>query len=88
MVKQIIKTYIMDEKDNIVRVYTGSALKVNLLKDELEQKGIAGLIQNDFQSGVAAGFAGGLPSAIDLFIQESDLKKAEPVIQEFIQRNQ
>ena len=77
----------MEEKDNIIRVYSGTELQVNLLKDELEQNGIPGLIQNNFNSGVVAGFAGGIPSGIDLFIQESDLTKAEPYIKEFIQRN-
>ena len=38
-------------------------------------------------SGVVAGFSGGVPSAVDLFIQESDLKKSEPIIKEFIQQN-
>lgn len=77
----------MKEKNQTARVFTGTELLVNLLKDELEQIGIPGMIQNDFNSGVVAGFSGGTPSAIDLFIQESDLKKAEPIIREFIQRN-
>jgi len=44
-------------------------------------------MQDDFQAGLSAGFAGSTPSAIDIFIQESDLKKAEPIINDFIQKN-
>lgn len=73
----------MKEKNNLIRVYSEIELTVNLLKDELEKFGIAGMIQNDFNSGVSAGFSGGIQSSIDLFIQELDLEKAEPIIREF-----
>lgn len=81
------KSYKMKEKNQITKVFTGTELLVKLLKDELEQIGISSIIQNDYNSGVLAGFSGGTPSTIDLFIQESDLKKAEPIIRGFIQRN-
>lgn len=77
----------MKDKNKLIRVYSGSELTVNLLKDELEQIGISGLIQNDFNSGIMAGFSGGVPSSIDLFIQESDLKEAEPIINDFIRKD-
>jgi hypothetical protein len=57
----------MNENDNLVRIYTGTELTVNLLNTELEKVGISGIIQNDFESGTSAGVAGN-PSAIDLFI--------------------
>ena len=74
----------MKDKNKIIRVYSGTELAVNLLKDELAQIGISGLIQNDINSGIAAGFSGGSPSSVDLFIQEFDLKEAEPIINDFI----
>jgi hypothetical protein len=77
----------MNKGSYLIRVYTGTELTVALLKDELEKVGISSMIQNDFKSGVSAGFSGGIPSAIDLFIQEFDLKKAEPIIREFINTN-
>jgi hypothetical protein len=73
----------MKENSNLIRVYSGTELTVNLLKDELEKFGISSMIQNDFNSGVSAGFSGGVPSSIDLFIQELDLGKAEPILSEF-----
>ena len=77
----------MKENSNLIRIYSGTELTVNLLKDELDGFGIPSMIQNDFNSGVSAGFSGGVPSAIDLFIQESDLGKAEPILIEFIEIN-
>ena len=81
------KTPIMKEKNNLIRVYTGTEVTVLLLMDELEKNGIPGIIQNDFNSGVIAGFSAGTSSAVDLFIQETELKKAEPIISGFVQIN-
>ncbi len=77
----------MKENSNLIRVYSGTELTVNLLKDELESFGISSMIKNDFNSGVSAGFSGGVPSSIDLLIQEFDLGKAEPIISEFRKTN-
>lgn len=77
----------MKGNNSLIRVYSGTELTVNLLKDELESFGIPGMIQNDFNSGISAGFSGGVSSSVDLFIQESDLEKAEPFIQEFREIN-
>lgn len=60
----------MKENSNLIRVYSGTELTVNLLKDELEKFGISSMIRNDFNSGVSAGFSGGVTSSIDLFIQD------------------
>jgi hypothetical protein len=73
----------MEERDRLIRVYTGSEVSVILLKGRLEEIGISALIQNDYKLGIDVGFVGGVSSAIDLFIKESDLKEAEPIINEF-----
>jgi len=77
----------MKKNSNLIRVYSGTELTVNLLKDELENLGISSMIRNDFKSGNSAGFAGGTLSSIDLLIQEIDLEKAKPIINEFIKAN-
>jgi len=73
----------MNMNDRLICVYSGTEMTVNLLKKILEETGIPALIQNDFNSGISAGFSGGVPSAIDLFIGETDLQKAEPIIADF-----
>lgn len=77
----------MKEKNKLIRVYTGTEISVILLKGKLEEIGISALIQNDYKSGIDAGFVGGVQSAIDLYIQQFDFKKAESIISEFIQNN-
>ena len=73
----------MKENDKLIKIYSGTEGLVRILKDKLEQKGILGTIKND--SGDS--FLSGTPIALDLFIRQIDIKKAEPVIQEFIKKN-
>ena len=58
-----------------------------LLKDLLEDIGVTSTIQNNYKSGIEVGFVGGVQSAIDLFIQQSDFETAEPLIRDFIAKN-
>ena len=77
----------MKDKNKLIRVFTGNEISAILLKGELEEIGISSLIQNDFRSGMAGGFGGGVPSAVDLFIQQSDQTMAQPIVNEFIESN-
>ena len=77
----------MREKNELIRVFPGTEISVILLNGELGGIGVTARIQNDFQSGVTGGFMGGTPSGVDLYIQLSDLEKAEPIINEFIKNN-
>ena len=72
-------------KNNLIRAFTGTEFEVILLKGELEENGISTMIRDDFTNSISAGFYGGTPSSIDLFINESDLVKAEPIIREYLQ---
>ena len=77
----------MKKATNLIRVFTGTEVTVILLKGKLEEIGIFAIVQNDYQSGNTAGFLGGIPSAIDLYIQEGDRNKAKPVINDFLKKN-
>lgn len=70
----------MTTKNGLVLVYTGSDVIVSRLKSELELKGINPIVRDGFKEGLAAGFVGGVPSAIDLFVTDSDLKDATEII--------
>ena len=67
-------------EDNIVKLYTGSDVIINHIKQELEANGISCLIKDGFKQGIDAGFVGGVPSAIDLFVLESDLERAVEIV--------
>jgi len=74
-------------KNKLIKVYTGTEVTVLLLKGLLENIGVKSTIQNNYKSGIEVGFVGGVQSAIDIFIQQSDFEKAEPIIRDFIARN-
>ena len=78
----------MKNGNDLIRIFTGTEVLVYLLKERLQEVEISALIKDDFQSGLTVGFVSGVPSAIDLYIQESDLKEAEPIVNEFIQKNE
>ena len=77
----------MKEKNKLVKVYTGTEVTVLLLKKLLEEIGVTSTIQNNYKSGIEVGFVGGIQSAIDLFILQSDFEGAEPLIRDFIAKN-
>ena len=77
----------MENKDELVHVFTGSDVMVERLKAELEANEIGVLIRNDFQSGIMAGFGGGVPSAIDIFVASADEKKAVAIIEAILHTN-
>ena len=76
----------MKERNGLIRVFTGSEVATLMLQGTLDEIGIGSFVQNDSQSGMAAGIAG-FPSFVDLYIQQSDLKNAEPLINEFMKAN-
>ncbi len=77
----------MTKRDELVRVFTCTELTCNLLKAELEKAGIPVMIRNEFQSAVAAGIGIGVPSAIDIYVAESNVEAAVSVIEEFLKDN-
>lgn len=69
--------------NDLILVFTGDEVTVQHLRGELEAISVKVHIQNDFAAGVSAGFAVGVPTAIDLYIREKDMEKAAPVVKEF-----
>ncbi|HLP74961.1 MAG TPA: DUF2007 domain-containing protein [Bacteroidales bacterium] len=74
-------------RDELIKVFTGSDVSVILLKGLLEETGIPSIIRNEYQSGINAGFFGGVPASVDLLIKESDFSRAEPLIRDFVSKN-
>jgi hypothetical protein len=74
-------------RNRLIKIYTGTEITVLLLQGLLEDIGVKSTIQNNYKSGVEIGFVGGVQSAVDIYIQQSDFEQAEPVIRDFIARN-
>lgn len=66
----------MSTDENYKRVYTGSEVNCQHLQQLFEEKGIPSRIRNDFDSGLRAGFGGGLPGQVQLFAMKSHLDEA------------
>jgi hypothetical protein len=73
----------MKENDKLIKAFSGTESLVHILKDKLEQNGILATIRNN--SGDS--FLSGTPIALDLYIRQLDIKKAELIIQEFVKKN-
>lgn len=66
----------MSEEDSYKRVYTGPDTNVQYLQELFEKAGIHSRVRNDFDSGLRAGFGGGLPGQVQLFVLRSHFDEA------------
>ncbi|RZS93531.1 putative signal transducing protein [Aquimarina brevivitae] len=63
------------------RVYTGSLINIQFLQGLLEERGIQCITRDDMKSGMMAGFGGGIPHHIQLFVKKTDVDEAIPIIE-------
>ncbi len=77
----------METKNELVRVFAGSVITVNLLKYELEKEGISTNIINENDVGTAFGAPSLTPYSVDLYILDTDLEKATPIVDGFLLTN-
>jgi len=72
-----------NEESETVLFFTGNKSEIAYLRGILDENGISSFLKNDFHSGAIAGFSGGLPTLIDLYILQADVAKAEPILKDF-----
>ncbi|SDS15691.1 putative signal transducing protein [Christiangramia echinicola] len=72
----------MSEEENYKRVYTGPETNVQYLQELFEKEEIHSRVRNDFDSGLRAGFGGGLPGQVLLFVWENQYEKAVKIARE------
>ncbi len=66
----------------LMKVFSGSEILALALQGKIEEAGVETVLKNNIQSATMAGF-GTTGQAVELFIQETDFAKANPVIEEF-----
>lgn len=66
----------------LMKIFSGSEILATALKMKLEVAGIDTLLKNNIQSGRLAGF-GTSGMAVELFIEEVDFGKADPIVEDF-----
>lgn len=62
------------------RLYTGSLINIQFLQTLLQEKGINSILRDEMKSGMMAGFGGGIPNHIQLFVKKTDLEAALPIV--------
>jgi hypothetical protein len=65
-----------------MKIFSGSEILAQALQQKIEAIGITTVLKNNIQSARLAGF-GNTGLAVEVFIQEVDFGKANPVIEEF-----
>ena len=66
----------------LMKVFSGSEILALALQEKIEEAGVDTVLKNNIQSARLAGF-GSSGQAVELFIQETDFAKANPVIEGF-----
>ncbi|PDS21810.1 putative signal transducing protein [Flavobacterium branchiophilum] len=66
----------------LIKIFSGSEILAQALQTKIEAAGIATVIKNNIQSARLAGF-GNTDLAVEVFIQEKDYNKANPIIEAF-----
>ncbi|MEY2630228.1 MAG: hypothetical protein RLZZ469_1125 [Bacteroidota bacterium] len=66
----------------LIKIFSGSEILALQLKDKLESIDLNVVIKDNIQSARLGGF-GSADLAVELFIQETDFHKANPVIEAF-----
>lgn len=65
-----------------MKIFSGSEILALGLQEKIEEIGVATVIKNNIQSARLAGF-GNSDLAVEIFIQETDFAKANPIIEKF-----
>lgn len=73
----------MDNNEDLIKLFTGSEIDCNVLKQILVDNSIACLIKSDSNSAKTAGFGVNFGSEAHVFIAEKDLDKAKNLVQQF-----
>lgn len=66
----------------LIKIFSGSEILAKHLQQQIEDVGVNTLVKDNIQSARLAGF-GNADLAVEVFIQEVDFGKANPVIEAF-----
>ena len=77
----------MDTESNLIRVFAGSEITVSLLQYELEEAGIPTNVVNEYEQSTFRGGSTATPYSVDLYVLDTDLEKAKPIVEEFMKIN-
>ena len=64
-----------------IKIFTGDFLTSQRIQQRLEDIGINAIVKNEDESARLAGFANPVPSLQDIYVHESELSKAIPIVE-------
>ncbi|MDA0176245.1 MULTISPECIES: putative signal transducing protein [Mesoflavibacter] len=64
-----------------VKIFTGDFLTSQRIQQELEDIGINAVVKNKDESARLAGFANPVPNVLDVYVHESEVQKALPIVE-------
>lgn len=70
----------MSTDDSFKHVYTGSEVNIQYLQELLDKASISSRVKNEFDSGLRAGFGGGLPGQVQLLVPASHYDEAQAIV--------
>lgn len=76
----------MEHEHNLIEIFSGTKIQVLSLKNELENAGIEYMIRNDQEAGNLVGI-GSIQAGVRILIEEKNLEKAQPILEDFKRRN-
>lgn len=66
----------------LMKIFSGSEILALALQEKIEAIGVATVLKNNNQANVLPSIAN-TKAAVELFVQETDFSKVNPVIEEF-----
>lgn len=66
----------------LMKIFSGSEILAQALQEKIEAAGVGTVLKNNIQSARLGGF-GNSGLAVEVFIQETDFAKANPIIEDF-----
>ena len=76
----------MDDNSKMIPVFSGSQIEVQKLRHDLEEIGIEVMVKNYDDMASITGFANISRAARQLWILETEIEKARPIVADFKER--
>jgi len=73
----------MDDQNKMIPVFSGSQIEVQKLRHDLEEAGIEVMVKNYDDTAAITGFANISRNAKQLWILETEIENARPVVENF-----
>ena len=75
----------MESNEHSVKVFSGTEKEAKDLRKKLEEHSIPAKIRDEVEDKEPEGLRGTPPAIVNLFVNGSDIRKADPLIKDFLE---